>query len=61
MYGLEIILPTSFSFKPFSNVGPIINNAEIYCELTLPVISTYPPFSSLPLIRIGGNPSSSMY
>ena len=61
MQGREITLPNSFSSSPFSNVGPIISNAETYCELTLPATSTLPPFSFLPLMSNGGNPSSPVY
>ena len=36
MYGREMMSPVNVIFNPFSNVGPIINKAEMYCELTFP-------------------------
>ena len=45
--------------NPSSKTGATINKADIYCELIFPAISMCPPFNFLPIIRSGGNPSSS--
>ena len=61
MYGRDIISPVRCSVSPFFITGPIISSAEIYCEDTLPAMSSLPPSSCFPLTFSGGNPSSPMY
>ena len=61
IYGLETISPTSVSLRPSLIIGPTISSAEIYWELTLPGISSFPPFSLSPRILNGGYPSSLTY
>ena len=61
IYGREIISPVRLSVSPLRITGPIINRAEIYCELTFPCISSVPPSISPPVIRSGGKPSSPTY
>jgi len=61
IYGRDMTFPVSFNSRPFSKTGPIINKADIYCELTFPGISRIPPCNALPFIRNGGYPSSPSY
>ena len=56
-----MISPVRRSVRPFVSLGPIISNAEIYCEDTFPGISSRPPASFFPRIFKGGKPSSPAY
>ena len=47
--------------NPFSKDGPIINSAEMYCELTLPGRLIWFFCKVVPWMRSGGKPSLEVY
>ena len=48
------MLPISFNVNPCGKVGPIINKAEMYCELTLPGNDNSLLCSFAPVMQSGG-------
>ena len=56
-----MMFPVKRRVRPWGNTGPIINRAEMYCELTLPAKDTSRPSRRVPVMRKGGNPSCPAY
>ena len=59
--GNEMMFPVSSICSPCGNVGAIISNADMYCELTSPGNEMEPPCNGFPDIRSGGYPSLFTY